>query len=289
MDYPKISIVTPSYNQGKYLEETILSVIGQNYPNLEYIIIDGGSTDNSVEIIKKYEKYLTYWVSEKDNGQSEAINKGFSKATGYILGWLNSDDMYLPGALHFVASKLNIDESELIFGNCFHFVEGEHRAYGSNVKKEYKSGNLLLYDYIIQPSTFWTRKAWERVGPLDEIMRFAFDWDWFIRAKDRLVIFKPQDKYLSIYRIHKTNKTNTGGKQRLRELALLYRKYSGIKHEKLFLDCCAYRRRISFVKKFIKYFGLSRFEIYILKAIFIKLFFRFKKNELKSIMTMAGV
>ena len=98
-DWPRISIVTPSYNQGKFLEETIRSVFLQGYPNLEYIIIDGGSTDNSIEIIKKYEPWLTYWVSEKDRGQSHAINKGFEHATGEIYGWLNSDDYFLPRAL----------------------------------------------------------------------------------------------------------------------------------------------------------------------------------------------
>ncbi|WP_461485736.1 glycosyltransferase family 2 protein, partial [Pedobacter sp.] len=103
-DWPKISIVTPSYNQGQYIEETILSILNQNYPNLEYIIIDGGSTDHTVEIIKKYEDRITYWVSEKDNGQSHAINKGFEKATGEIFAYLNSDDCYYPNTFWEIAN-----------------------------------------------------------------------------------------------------------------------------------------------------------------------------------------
>jgi glycosyltransferase involved in cell wall biosynthesis len=105
MKFPKISIVTPSFNQGQYLEDIILSVLGQGYPNLEYLILDTESTDNSVSIIKKYLNQLNYWVSEKDNGQSDAINKGFEKATGEILMWLNSDDILMPNVLYFIEER----------------------------------------------------------------------------------------------------------------------------------------------------------------------------------------
>src|SRR5580700_341038 len=116
MDLPKISIITPSYNQGQFIEETILSILNQNYPNLEYLIIDGKSTDSTIEIIKKYEQKIFYWVSEKDSGQSEAINKGFQKATGEIVCWLNSDDILMPNALNEVAAQF-IKNKELILLN----------------------------------------------------------------------------------------------------------------------------------------------------------------------------
>ena len=114
MKWPKISIITPSYNQGKYLEQTILSVISQNYPNYEYLIIDGKSTDNSVEIIKKHEKHLSFWVSEKDNGQSHALNKGFKLATGDIFCWINSDDFFYPGIFNKMASEF-LNNSDVFF------------------------------------------------------------------------------------------------------------------------------------------------------------------------------
>ena len=108
MNYPKISIVTPSYNQGQYIEETILSVLGQRYPNLEYMIYDAESTDNTVEVIQRYENELTYWVSEKDKGQADAINKGFANSTGEILMWLNSDDILMPNVLQFIAEQYQL-------------------------------------------------------------------------------------------------------------------------------------------------------------------------------------
>ena len=116
MNYPKISVITPSYNQGQYIEETILSVLNQNYPNLEYIIMDGGSTDNTVEVIMKYADKITFWVSEKDKGQADAINRGFKKATGDILCWLNSDDYYFSETLKYVAENLDINKKEILFG-----------------------------------------------------------------------------------------------------------------------------------------------------------------------------
>ena len=207
MSFEKISIVTPSFNQGRFLEETILSVIGQDYPNLEYIIMDGGSTDNSVEIIKKYERHLAHWESEKDRGQAHAINKGFALATGTIFGWLNSDDFYLPDTLSFVAEQLNAAEPELLFGNCRHFVDGGQLTYGSDVRREHETRDLQLGDYVIQPSSFWTRAAWLNTGVLDESLHFGFDWDWFIRAQRAGVTFKPVDRYLSSYRIHGAHKT----------------------------------------------------------------------------------
>jgi len=166
VDHPKITVVTPSLNQGKYLEETILSVLGQQYP-LEYIVMDGGSTDGSVDIIKKYQQHLAYWVSEKDGGQAAAINAAFARATGDILCWLNSDDMYLPGTLAYIASKLDPRRPELLFGNCLHLIENSSISYGSDVRRSHEEMNLTLTDYIIQPSSFWTRATWQQTGALD--------------------------------------------------------------------------------------------------------------------------
>ena len=226
--FPKISIITPSYNQGKFIEETITSVLGQGYPNLEYIIIDGGSTDETIEVIKKYADKLKYWVSEKDNGQSHAINKGFALATGDIIGWLNSDDMYLPGALAHVASRLDTGARELCFGNCLHFRQGTSAvvSWGSDVVQNAQRYGLENFDYIIQPSSFWTRITWEAVGSLSESLTYTFDWEWFLRARQLEVKFLALPKCLSMYRIHDEHKTGVGGTRRQEEILSLYRQYS---------------------------------------------------------------
>lgn len=285
MTFEKITIVTPSYNQGRFLEQTILSVIGQQYPNLEYIVMDGGSTDNSVEIIKKYESHLAHWESKKDRGQAHALNKGFALATGSILGWLNSDDFYLPGTLSFVAGQLDVRKPELLFGNCLHFVEDQQRAYGSDVCSEHERRDLLLADYIIQPSSFWTRELWLKAGALDESLHFGFDWEWFIRAMKAGVNFRPVDRYLSAYRIHGEHKTAVGGDKRRVELASVYGRHVGANYEQMFLRCRA-RPAIAWSRKWLSLLRLTRFEPVLLKAAFPFLFRGFRQSEIRDMMTM---
>lgn len=266
MQTPKISVITPSFNQGRFIEETIVSVIGQGYPNLEFIIMDGGSTDETVEIIKKHESKIDFWISEKDNGQADAINKGFARASGDILCWLNSDDYYLPGTLAFVADNLNIEEEELVFGNCFHFVENQARNFGSNVTKTAAEVDLAKCDYIIQPSSFWTRRAWEKTGALNENLNYVFDWEWFLRAQKNNVKFKSVNRYLSAYRIHESHKTGTGGGSRRKEVVEVYKFYN----DSSFSEACAlYVELFDEVQSFI--YRLKRVKPHFLRFAFLKL------------------
>ena len=227
-NYPKISVVTPSYNQGQFIEDTILSVLGQNYPNLEYIIMDGNSTDNTVEIIKKYSGQLFYWVSEPDSGQAEAINKGFEKSTGDILLWLNSDDMLMPNVLSYIAECVSRQGDGIYFGNAVHYQEADAgvTTRGSNVVGVCKQYTLEELDFVTQPSSFWTRNVWNQIGKLTENSHFVFDWEWFLRAKHAQINFYPLAKPISLYRIHETHKTGVGGEKRQQEIANLYKQYN---------------------------------------------------------------
>jgi len=183
MDYPKISIVTPSFNQAEYLEQTIRSVLDQNYPNLEYVIIDGGSTDGSVEIIKKYAHQLTYWVSEKDAGQYDAINKGFSHTTGDIMGWINSSDIYYPWTFSIIAEIFeghnNIQWISGMPTNLSHgtapqsITEGNQRNVYDIINGRYK--------WIQQESVFWKRSLWNKSGgKLDLDVKYAGDFNLWL-------------------------------------------------------------------------------------------------------------
>ncbi len=206
--WPRISIVTPSYNQGQFIEETIRSVLLQSYPALEYIIIDGGSTDNTVEIIEKYSGWLTYWISEPDRGQSHAINKGFAHATGDIFGWLNSDDFLLPGALGHVARCFS-GGSDAVSGNCVYVDEASQRLKHSIPAEPTVSGFLQCYSSIVaQPSTFWSRRIWEQCGPLSEALHYCMDYNFFLKVSAVANwMLCPHD--ISAYRRHAFQKTGT--------------------------------------------------------------------------------
>lgn len=184
MKYPKISIVTPSYNQAEFLEHTIRSVLDQGYPNLEYIVIDGGSTDGSVDIIKKYADRITYWVSEKDNGQYDAINKGFSHSTGDIMGWINSSDIHYPWTFKTIAEIFEqLSEVQWLAGMPTHLSTGNapQRVATSNPKNIYDilNGN---YRWIQQESVFWKRDLWIKAGgQLDIKIKYAEDFNLWLR------------------------------------------------------------------------------------------------------------
>lgn len=283
---PKITIVTPSYNQGQFLEETIQSVLGQCYPNLEYIVMDGGSTDNSVEIIKKYEKHLAYWVSEKDGGQSAAINTGFGRATGDILGWLNSDDMYLPGALSFIAGCLDTQKPEIVFGNCIHLRENTVALYGSDAVRAAAEGSLTMHDYIIQPSSFWTGKAWETVGRLDDSLHYSFDWEWFLRAEQAGIPFTAVNKYLSVYRLHEAHKTGSGAGKRQTELAEIYKRYAGLETQALYAACCKSGDAVDAFMARLKRLHLLRLAPPLLRRKFPQIFGKASAQEAWSVMEM---
>jgi glycosyltransferase involved in cell wall biosynthesis len=208
MSEPLISIVTPSFNQGRFLDDTLRSVASQDYPRKEHLVVDGGSTDDSVAIIRKHEGALAYWVSEPDRGQSHAINKGFARATGEVLTYLNSDDTYLPGALTTVgecfASRPDVD---LVFGDYVYTdVEGRPlRRRHVSPRLSYES--LLYHDYLGQPAVFFRRSLLDAVGPLDESLHYCMDWDLFLRMW-RVARRAHVPKVLATYRLDQSAKSN---------------------------------------------------------------------------------
>jgi len=206
--WPAISIVTPSYNQGKFIEQTIRSVLLQRYPKLEYIIIDGGSSDESVEIIGRYSGWLSYWISEPDEGQSHAINKGMMKATGELVAWLNSDDWLEPNALQSAALAFRQAPagSAGITGRC-RWCRGDQTeirlaktVYHSLLRKTVRYG-------LQQPSTFFSKEIFDLVGGLDQKLHYVMDKDLWLRFQSRGCDFQTSDLILSNFRCHENSKT----------------------------------------------------------------------------------
>lgn len=188
-----VTIVTPSYNQADFLETTIQSVLGQDYPDLEYMVVDGGSADGSVQIIHKYESRLAWWVSEKDRGQAEAINKGLSRASGEVVAWLNSDDFYLPGALAGAAAAFEKEpELGLVFGDAL-TVDGEGRPLNVLTFGDWSYLDLLSFRIICQPAVFMRREVLKHSGLMDEGYHYMLDHHLWLRiAKVAGIRYVPQ-------------------------------------------------------------------------------------------------
>jgi glycosyltransferase involved in cell wall biosynthesis len=205
--WPRISVVTPSFNQAAFLEETIRSVLLQGYPNLEYIVVDGGSTDGSVDILRRYGPWLAYWVSEPDAGQTDAIRKGIRKASGEIVAWLNSDDLYCPDALKTAGAFLKANPGiGLLYGDC-EMIDEEGHVTGRFSVRQGDLTELLGENFIPQPSTFCRRRAWEAVEGPDPALQYVMDYDLWIRQLLNGVRAAYLPAVLSRFRYHSVSKS----------------------------------------------------------------------------------
>jgi glycosyltransferase involved in cell wall biosynthesis len=213
--WPRISIVTPSFNQGLFIEETIRSVILQNYPSLEYIIIDGGSSDNSLEIIKKYEHWITYWTSEPDNGQSHAINKGFSRCTGQMVNWICSDDMLCKDALFNIAPVISNNMNSLILGNGLRIDQKSvilNKVSASAIKKFSELMDIKKFwrksDSIMQQSAFYPLNEIRNIGYLNESNHYSMDYELWGRLLINEITVLQSNFYIGIFRWYAGQKTS---------------------------------------------------------------------------------
>jgi len=253
---PKISIVTPSFNQGRYLEETILSVIHQDYPNVEHIIIDGGSTDETKEVLDKYRSKLAYVVSEPDKGQSDAVNKGFAKATGDIIGWLNSDDYYAPGAFHTLSKAFENPSTYAVAGYSILFEEdGKQLKASPTVNKERDLNYHLRFPNINQPATFFRRKVMEDIMPLNINLHYLMDRELWLKY---LLLYGINnvavlDETLVYFRLHKNSKSVSQDEKFDSDYATLL--YSLAKHHRLSKITELLASRYDLVKEYVPSFS----------------------------------
>jgi len=243
---PKITIITPSFNQVQFLEKTILSVLNQNYPNLEYIIVDGGSTDGSLEIIKKYERQLAWWISEKDNGQSQAINKGLRQATGTWVGWQNSDDIYYENIFYdFASMALKNPGAGLIIGDLMIIDENDNVIRDMQfVKPTYKS--ILAEGMVLcNQAAFWRRSLHQKIGFLNEKYQYSFDYEWFLRLLNNATAIH-RDKFWGAIRKHKNAKSSLDKDKFNHEHSQILSEHNFSKSNKIFYKI---RRLFIMIKK----------------------------------------
>ena len=256
--WPRISIVTPSYNQAQFVEETVRSVLLQGYPNLEYIVLDGASTDGSVEMLGRYQQHFDYWASGKDGGHAPALIKGFQQATGEIIGFVNSDDLLLPGALweagRFFARHAN---AELVVGKSVQ-IDTDSKVTYPVVGLAPTFHSLLFYGSggFNQPASFWKRAAMLEAGIFDVSYFFSFDYDMYLRLTRRKKASRI-DRYLAAFRLHPASKTSTIHDVQLSDNAALRRRYGIEKYP-------PWRRRLMknyYFVRYLAYAGLFKLRV----------------------------
>lgn len=228
---PRFSIITPSLNQARFICQTIESVLSQDYPDIEYIVMDGGSTDSTLEILREYSGRLQ-WVSEKDEGQADAINKGIQRATGELIGFINSDDYLLPGALRFAAERLLETPGRKWLTGDYVVINQQGRRiqpftvfYKRLYRKLSSPAVLAFTNYIVQPSTFWKREVHDEIGYLDKSLRYTFDYDFWMRLmrfQKPFCVSRP----LSAFRIHPGSKGGSEYKAQFHEELEVLKRYS---------------------------------------------------------------
>jgi GT2 family glycosyltransferase len=245
-DAPRISIVTPSYQQGRYVERTIFSVVNQHYPDLEYVVQDGGSTDGTLDALQRFDGELTRWVSEPDMGQADAINRGFGRATGEVMAWLNSDDLLLPGTLAYVgryfASHPDVD---VVYGHR-RLIDENDGEIGVWVLPKHDDRMLTNIDYVPQETLFWRRRIWESAGGrIDPDFHYALDWDLLLRLREAGAKIVRLPRFLGAFRVHDEQKTTAQDKVGAAECARLRERVHGrpVPHEEAVSQTVSYLRR----------------------------------------------
>lgn len=218
-DLPSISVVTPSFNQGQFIPSTIESVLSQNYPNLSYRVQDGGSTDETVAVLRQHERSLE-WSSEPDRGQTHAINLGLAGRPADIMAYLNSDDVLLPGALHYVSDFFRKNPHVDVVYSHRIFIDRFGMEVGRAILPHHDPVAIKWADYVPQETMFWRRKVWDSVGPFDEDFRYAMDWDFILRAQAKGFTFRRLPTFLAAFRVHDLQKTTSlrtvGEKEQMR-------------------------------------------------------------------------
>ena len=243
-DPPTIAIVTPSFNYGSFIERTICSVLDQRYPALDYVVQDGGSTDATTEVLKKYERRLS-WASEPDEGQAHAVNLGFAKAKGEIMGWLNSDDMQLPGTLAYIANFFSQHHDiDVLYGHRI-CIDRFDKEIGRIILPKHDPEVIKWVDFVPQETLFWRRSVWEKLGGLDPTFNYAMDWDFILRAHASGFRFHRLPRFLGCFRIHDMQKTTSERDVGEVESARLRQQYLGrtVSHREIESAIRSYLRR----------------------------------------------